>query len=280
MDELMKEKKHITDSGTIHYWINYIDHAKHSLIFLPGLTADHRLFDKQIEYLNKHCNVFVWDAPGHGLSWPFKFDYDLEDKAKWLYSILEQEKLINPVIIGQSMGGHLGQAFAELYPDYLKGFIAINSAPLPKKYTNSRELWFLKRMKTIYRLYPWKSMLKVASKGVAVTSYGQKLMHDMMMIYDGDHARNIQVAGHGFKMLADAIEKDLAYDLKCPALLICGEADKISSIKRYNKLWHQETHIPLHWVKNAGHNANTDQPEIVNNLIEIFVKDLEKTPGL
>lgn len=274
----MKVKIYKTASGNIHYWINDIDPVKPSLVFLPGLTADHRLFGKQIEYFESRRNVFVWDAPGHGLSWPFTFDYGLMGVAKWLHSILEREKILHPVIIGQSMGGHLGQAFTELYPDRLKGFIAINSTPLQRKHMTSRELWFLKRMKTIYRLYPWNSLLKIASKGVAVTDYGQKLMYDMMMTYVEDPSRNRQVAGHGFKIMADAIDKDLAYAFKCPALLICGAADRIKSIKRYNEAWHIESQIPLHRIKGAGHNANTDQPEIVNNLIDTFMKKLENTP--
>ncbi len=270
----MKERSYITDSGAIHYWVRQIDPSKVSLVFLPGLTADHRLFDKQVEYFKDRYNVFVWDAPGHGLSWPFSFDFDLMDTGKWLFNILEREEMLKPVIIGQSMGGHLGQAFAELYPDYLKGFIAINSAPLQRKYMTSWGLWLLKRMDFLYRLYPWKFLLKLASQGVAETAYGQKLMHDMLMTYDGNPARNRQVAGHGFKLLADAMEKDLPYALKCPALLLCGKSDTIRSIKDANKAWHKETQIPLHWIEHAGHNANADRPEIVNNLIETFVKGI------
>lgn len=271
----MKERTYQTVSGSIHYWVDIIDPAKPSLVFLPGLTANHRLFDRQIEHFKGCRNVLVWDAPGHGLSWPFMFDFDLLDCARWLHGILEQESIVNPVIVGQSMGGHLGQAFAELYPDLLRGFIAINSAPLQGKYMSSRELWLLRRMETIYRLYPWKSMLKAASRGVAVTDYGQKLMSDMLLTYEGDPARNRKVAGHGFRMLAAAMEMDLAYALKCPAMLICGEEDRITSIRGFNQAWHRETQIPLHWIKDAGHNANTDQPEIINDLIETFVDDLE-----
>lgn len=35
--------------GIIHYWVNFLDAEKPTLFFLPGLTADHRLFEKQIE---------------------------------------------------------------------------------------------------------------------------------------------------------------------------------------------------------------------------------------
>ena len=71
------------------------------------MTADHRLFDKQAQYFERRYNVIVWDAPAHGSSWPFRFDFDLFDKAKWLNDILSREGITKPVIIGQSMGGYV-----------------------------------------------------------------------------------------------------------------------------------------------------------------------------
>ena len=51
----MNEKIYKTQSGCIHYWINLgQDPEKATLIFLPGLTADHRLFDKQIEFFEAY----------------------------------------------------------------------------------------------------------------------------------------------------------------------------------------------------------------------------------
>ena len=93
-------------------------------------------------------------------------------------------------------------------------------------------------------------------------------MRDLMLVYDGDQERYAKIAGHGFRILAEAVERDLSYEIKCPALLICGEQDKAGSCVRYNKAWHEDTGIPLEWIKDAGHNSNTDQPKIVNQLIE------------
>lgn len=264
----MTERTYTTPSGTIHYWINMIDSDILTLVFLPGLTADHRLFDRQIEYFKGRYNVFVWDAPAHAASWPFSFDFDLMDKAKWLNGIFEQEEITRPVIVGQSMGGYVGQAYAGLFPEKLKGFVSVDSAPLQRKYTTEPELWLLKRMEPVYFHYPWKSLLKSGTNSVAVSEYGRKLMHEIMMVYDGDKKRYSQIAGHGFRILADAIERDLPYEIRCPALLICGEKDRAGSCIRYNRAWHRDTGIPLEWVKNAGHNSNTDRPELVNSLIE------------
>ena len=264
----MTEKTYTTSSGIIHYWVHMIDMDIATLVFLPGLTADHRLFAKQVEYFKNRYNVLVWDAPAHAASWPFQFDFDLMDKAKWLNGIFEQERIIRPVIIGQSMGGYVGQAYAQLYPENLKGFVSIDSAPLQRKYVTGVEIWLLKRMEPVYFYYPWKFLLKSGTNGVSVSEYGRKLMYEIMMVYDGDKKRYSQIAGHGFKILANAMEMNLPYEIKCPALLICGEKDRAGSCIRYNKAWHRNANIPLEWIKNAGHNSNTDKPEVVNRLIE------------
>lgn len=245
-----------------------------ALVFLPGLTADHRLFDKQVAHFKDKCRVLVWDAPAHGASWPFSFDFDLRDKAIWLDDIFQQEGIRRPIIVGQSMGGYVGQMYSQLFPDKLKGFISIDSAPLQRRFVTSMEIFLLKKMEPVYRHYPWKSLLKTGSKGVSTTAYGRQLMHDIMMTYDGAQERYAKISGHGFRMLAQAMEADLPYEIKCPALLICGEKDRAGSCIRYSKAWRKHSGIPLVWIKNAGHNANTDNPEMVNRLIDNLLNEI------
>ena len=271
----MIEKTFQTRCGTIHYWVSEGDRSSEvTLAFLPGLTADHRLFDKQIEYFEEKRRVFVWDAPGHAASWPFDFSFNLMDKAQWLDDILAREGMDHPVIVGQSMGGYVAQAYAQLFPEKLRGFIAIDSAPLQRDYVTALEIWLLKRMEPVYRHYPWKWLLKSGTNGVATTEYGRQLMHEIMMVYDGDQERYARLSGHGFRMLAEAMEAGLPYQINCPALLICGEKDRAGSCIRYNKAWHKRTGIPIEWIRDAGHNSNTDKPETVNGLIERFCSGL------
>ena len=158
----MIEKIYETKSGNIHYWINEnAFKSEYTLVFLPGLTADYRLFEKQLAYFEDKYRVFVWDAPGHAASYPFELDFDLFTEVKWLDEILEKEGIENPVIIGQSMGGYLGQIYAELFPHKLKGLVMIDSPSLKRRYYTAIELWLLKVVGPIYQIYPWKSLLKV-----------------------------------------------------------------------------------------------------------------------
>lgn len=273
----MKEKIYGTSCGNIHYWTNIVQgqiKSEYTLIFLPGLTADHRLFDKQIKYFSQNYAVLVWDAPGHASSWPFDLNFSLMDKAWWLGGILEQEGIEKPIIVGQSMGGYVGQAFMERFPGRLKGFVSIDSAPIQRRYVTGAELWMLKRMEPIYRYYPWQALLKSGTKGCAVSQYGRDLLYDMMMVYDGDQDRYAKLSGHGFRIMAEAMEADLPYKVDCPALLICGKQDAAGSAKRYNRVWHKVSGIPIEWIEGAGHNSNTDQPERVNTLIERFMESI------
>lgn len=270
----MVAKAFQTDHGTIQYWVS--DAAADSrlqLVFLPGLTADHRLFNRQLAYFGEKYPMFVWDAPGHADSYPFEMTFSLADKAKWLHEILAQEGFTKPVIIGQSMGGYLGQMYMQIFPGEVQGFISIDSAPLQRSYYTAAELWMLERMEPVYRRYPWKLLLKQGCEGVASTQYGREMMRKIMMTYDGNQHRYAELAGHGYRILAEAVKANLPYEIDCPALLLCGDKDHAGSTMRYNRAWHKKTGLPLLWIKDAGHNSNTDKPEQVNQLIDLFIKE-------
>ena len=268
----MKEKVYKTNSGDIHYWTNKIRPDRTSLVMLPGLTADHHLFDKQVKVFRENYNVFTWDAPGHAASRPFELNFTLMDKSRWLHEILEQEGIKNPVLIGQSMGGYVSQSFLEQFPGEAAGFVSIDSAPLKRYYVTDIEIWLLKRTEPMYRAFPWNLLKVLGSNGCSKTRYGQALMRHFVDSYTKDEY--CRLAGHGFGMLADAMEADLPYKIDCPAILICGTRDEAGSAKNYNKRWAKHEGLPIYWIRGAGHNANTDRPELVNNIIHDFLESL------
>ena len=171
------------------------------------------------------------------------------------------------------MGGYVGQVYAQLFPEKLKGLVTIDSPSLQRKYYTAMELWLLKNMETIYRIYPWKFLLKSGPKSVSTKDYGRKLMYDMMMIYDGDQERYARLAGYGYKIFSEAVEKKLSYEVKCPQLAICGKEDRAGSCIRYLKAYERNTGKSVQWIDEAGHNSNADQPDIVNRLIDEFLNN-------
>lgn len=270
----MTEKQHNTAQGAVHYWTNDIRPERQSLVFLPGLTADHRLFDGQVKQFESTHNVVVWDAPGHGASRPFTLDFSLDDKARFLHDILTVEGIERPVLVGQSMGGYVAQCYFDLFPSEASGFISIDSAPLKRRYCTSAELWLMRHVEPMYRAFPWRTLLNSGPKGCCETSHGQQQMLEMMQSYSKDEY--CQLAGHGYRILANAIGSSRPYDIPCPSLLLCGERDKAGSTRNYNRRWSKGEGLPLQWIPAAGHNSNVDRPDMVNTAIENFLNTIRE----
>lgn len=266
----MLERSHQTRQGTIRYWVSAPGPRGTALVFLPGLTADHRLFQMQLSFFASRRPLLVWDAPGHGASRPFVLNLSLMDQAERLHEILAREGMERPVLIGQSMGGYLAQCYIERFPGQVRGFISIDSAPLQRRYVTAAELWALRHCEPLYRCYPWGVLRNAGARGCAETARGQALMKEMMGCYGKREFSAL--AGHGFRALAEAMAADLPYKIDCHALLLCGDRDRAGLTRRYNRRWSEETGIPLVWLRGAGHNSNTDAPEQVNAIIQDFLR--------
>ena len=237
MPQTLHERVYHTSSGNVFYWIDAsADTDAPWLVFLPGLTADHTMFDAQMAYFSGKANCLVWDAPAHGKSRPYPLDFSMDDCARILHAILEAESIKNLVLVGQSVGGYVAQAFIDLHPREAAGFVSIDSAPLKRKYYSTWEVKALRHTKGMYQFVPKEEY--------------------------------VELAAHGYKMLADAVESRRAYNIDCPALLLCGEKDHAGDVKVFNRKWAAGEKIPLVWIPGAGHNSNVDNPSFVNSKIE------------
>lgn len=268
----LARRQFATDRGSIAYWVSEQPAPERPwLVFLPGLTADHRLFDRQVEYFADRANVLVWDAPSHGQSRPFPLDWSLDDKARWLKGILDAEGIGHPILVGQSMGGYVAQAFLDLYPGMAAGFASVDSCPLKRMYYQGWELWSLKHVEPMFALFPWKTLVNQGAKSNSTTPYGQQVMRTMMQDYRKDEY--CRLSGHGFRVLAEAVEADRPYEIDCPLLVLCGEKDGAGSAKRYNREWQKREGHQVHWIEGAGHNSTCDNPEAINHALEAFATE-------
>lgn len=277
--EGLRRKSYGTGAGQIAYWVS-ADGGPEApwIVFLPGLTADHRLFGLQLAHFTGKANVLAWDPPSHGQSRPFALDWTLDDLARWLHGILQAEGARRPVLVGQSMGGYTAQAYLRLFPDEAAGFASIDSCPLGHEYYAGWELSALRHTKLMYLSIPWGALKRIGANGCATSEEGRQTMRKMMEGYG--KREYCELAAHGYRVLAEAIGPDRTYPLPCPALLICGEKDMAGSAKRYNREWERRTGIPVHWVEGAGHNSNTDAPDVVNRLIEELLEGIQGEKAL
>lgn len=269
-----EEKVFHTAKGDIHYWLTQDreDKSRKWMVFLPGLTAEHHLFDSQIEFFSDRYHCLTWDAPAHGESRPYPLDFTLEEVTVILHDILNREGILKPIMIGQSYGGYIVQMYHALFSLSIEAFVSVDSCSLKRKYNAGWMVASLKHTEWMYRMIPWKLMVRW-SLSIAASAAGKQNYREAVMAYQ--KAEFCKLSGRGFASVAEAIEQDRNYDMDCPVLLLCGTKDVAGYTKKLNQAWSQGEGYRLIWVEGAGHNSNIDSPEAVNSLIADFIENRE-----
>ena len=140
----MEHKNVKSERGITHYWINrnFNENAK-CIVFTHGLTANHIMFEKQVEFFSNEYTVITWDVPLHGESRPYT-NFSYENTAMELKTILDAENIKKVILVGMSMGGYPSQEFAIHYPDKVSAFIALDTTPLGLCYYSVLDRMLLK----------------------------------------------------------------------------------------------------------------------------------------
>ncbi len=264
----LNEKTVSSSHGITYYWTNEIG-SEVSLVFLPGLTADHRLFEAQLDFFKDKFKVVVWDCPCHGKSRPYdKFSYS--NVSNELGSILENENVDNAVFIGQSLGGMIAQYYIDLHPSQAAGFISVDSVPFGDYYSRSDMFW-LSQLEWMCRLFPDKTLRSSMAKLCGSTETARKRMIEMLSLYSKKELCHLMYVGE-----AAFIPENKKVDIPCKSILLLGDKDKVGKVTAYNKEWTKRTGFPLIIIQGAAHNANDDQPENVNAVIQDFLETIMK----
>lgn len=266
LDTLLNERMLFSSNGKTYYWTSNVG-SEITLVFLPGLTADHNLFETQVKYFYDKFNIIVWDCPCHGKSRPYN-DFSYNAVTKELNTILSCENVKNTIIIGQSLGGMIGQYYIDAYPKNIKGFVSIDSVPFGDYYSKM-DLFLLNQLEWMCKCFPDRILRKSMAKMCGVTDIARNRMERMLESYTKNELCHLMYIGE-----AAFIPENKNIDLHCKTLLILGEKDRVGKVSAYNKEWAKRTGYSLEIIKGAAHNSNDDNPNEVNSIIEKFISNI------
>lgn len=108
--------------------ISFTDDGKGTaVVLLHGFLENKTMWDKYVSALSKYHRVITIDLLGHGETECLGYVHTMEDQADMIFAVLISLRIRKIVLVGHSMGGYVALAFAELYPDYVKGLLLLNS---------------------------------------------------------------------------------------------------------------------------------------------------------
>lgn len=112
--------------------VSYTDTGKGTaLVLLHGFLENKTMWHDLMPALLKKYRIITVDLLGHGQTESLGYVHTMEDNADLVHEVLSELRIRKAILIGHSMGGYVALAFAELYPETIKGLVLLNSTSRP-----------------------------------------------------------------------------------------------------------------------------------------------------
>ena len=112
--------------------ISYTDSGKGTaIVLLHGFLENQKMWEEYVAAFSQKYRVITIDLLGHGKTDCLGYVHTMEDNADVLHGVLAHLRLRKAIFVGHSMGGYVALAFAELYPEKVKGLVLLNSTSRP-----------------------------------------------------------------------------------------------------------------------------------------------------
>ena len=98
------------------------------LIILHGLFGTLDNWMTLAKKLSEDFEVFIVDGRNHGQS-PHANEFNYDVMADDLYAFMNEHQIVDPIVLGHSMGGKTAMQFAMNYPTKLEKLIVVDIAP-------------------------------------------------------------------------------------------------------------------------------------------------------
>ena len=259
----MNVEHKIMNSIPIHYYVSgENDHS--CILFVHPAFADHRAFDKQVEFFSKKHKIITIDLLGHGQSQDIKTGGGIDNSAAHIMEILEIEGIEKLHLVGVSIGSLLLQDFANKYPDKVLSLCSIGGYDINhydkgiEKEQGKQQLLFM-----VKALISIKWFSKSNSLITAMTEDAQKDFYEMNKLFKRRSFRYMATLGK--------IMNQFQTQRNYPLLLLCGDSDNELAIK-LSKKWNEfEKKSVFSTISKAGHCANMDNPVEFNTVLIKFL---------
>ncbi|WP_445736824.1 alpha/beta fold hydrolase [Mariniflexile sp.] len=235
---------------------NYIEAGEGTpLIVLHGLMGGLSNFDSVIHYFSqKGYKVIIPELPIYTMS---LLKTNVKSFAKYLHDFIEFKGYNEVVLLGNSLGGHIGLYYTKQHPSKVKALIITGSSGL---YESAMGGGYTKR--SDYEVIKKKAQDVFYDPAIATKEIVDE-------VYETVNDRNKLI-----KTLAiakSAIRHNMAKDLpkmKIPTCIIWGKNDNVTPPDVAIEFDALLPDSELFWIDKCGHAAMMERPEEFNGILD------------
>ncbi|MDT3695358.1 MAG: alpha/beta fold hydrolase [Ignavibacterium sp.] len=245
---------------------------KKPIVFVHGFPLDHFMWDKQVDFLSDNHYCVRYDIRGLGNSPVGDGQFTMESFVDDLESVIDELKLVKPVLCGLSMGGYISLRALERMQDKFSAVILFDTRS--EADTNEGKL---KRAAGIKRINT--EGLVPFTKDFITNCYGEHYKQNHKGELEKRISKSSQFDPAGVKgsLLAMLGRNDTTAFLdkiNIPALVICGEKDVLTPPEVMKSMAEKINGAEFIVIKNSGHLSPVENPEDVNEAVKNFLDRL------
>ncbi len=239
------------------------------VVLLHGFLGSHEIWEQTIANLSKSYRVIAIDLPGHGGTDNFGYVHSMELIAKCVKKVLEHLKLKRYALVGHSMGGYAALAFADLFPDDIRGICLYHSSAYAdseeKKRDRSRSV---KVVKANHRFYTSEVIRNLfASKNL---KYLKKELAFASKIAGKTGKRGIVASLEGMK---DRIDRRVILSLvEYPIMMVIGEHDNVLPATQLLEQSEKIQNKQILYLEHDGHMGFLESPKTSHKALRAFLR--------
>jgi 3-oxoadipate enol-lactonase len=242
----------------------------HHLLLVHGFPLNHTMWRPQIDFFIDHCRVIAPDLRGFGNSDVVPGVSTMEQMADDLNAVLDQLGVHDKVIFcGLSMGGYVAWQFWRKYKHRVMAMILCDTRACAD--TEDAAAGRRKLAAATLKDGPEAAAKVMLPKMFAAATWDEQpqLVERVREMMHSASPEGIAAALEG--MAIRPAVYDLLPTIDVPSLVIVGEHDAISTADEMRGIADAIPDAVWVQVPNAGHLANLENPQVVNEAIAEFI---------
>lgn len=236
----------------------YIEAGKgETLVLLHGLMGELSNWQKVIDQFKDRYHVVIPILPIYDL--PI-LTLGVKALSRYVHRFLKFKSLNQVVLVGNSLGGHVGLVFTVAHQEFVKALVLTGSSGL---YENA-----------FGGSFPRRESYDYIKEKVEFTFYDpatatKELVDDVFKTVN-DRSRVIRILTMAKSAIRHNMGKELS-KITIPVSLIWGKNDKVTPPEVAEEFHTLLPNSELNWVDKCGHAPMMEQPEIFNSYLEKFL---------
>jgi len=255
--------------------LSYRDEGKGTpLVLVHGFCESKEVWKDFSATLSSKFRVITPDLPGFGESKLEDANTSMEYYADKLHALLKRLDIQKCILVGHSLGGYVGLAFAEKYEHQLFGLGLFHSTAFEdtqeKKDNRDRTIKFVEK----------HGVEAFASTAVTPLFYPpkreelKKEIDLMIRIAAGSSKEGVIGAAQAMRDRKD--RTDVLKKIKCPVLFVVGKEDQSVTLEKSLQQCYLPQHSVVHFLSDTSHMGMFERKNDTLNIVEGFGELVER----